>query len=321
MTGPWDKYGDVQQEASAGPWTKHATGDLPDGPWNKFTPSSNQGEVMLANAKEGLSKLGNNIERYIDAPFRAGLNAVAGSGVTPTPEKIGKFFGAAKEQFGEDTLPTTPSPDEQARGAGMPGWFGRVASPSIALPVEQVVAAPLKIGASAVRGAAEFAAPAAEALSSVNKAFQKGVLNVGEKITAGGLNAGKAMEEANTVTGLGATAKMAAPNLTVKDLMAFSAGHGFGPKEAAWATLASKATTPRTYMQIVGMAKLPEEAARSLMGAYQSASSSEMASVISNLSSQYPSEMSKVMVGLSNAENQQKSRDALSRRQSGGIQP
>lgn len=283
----------------------------------------NQGQVMLDSAKEGLGKgaawVGDKIERYVDAPFRAGLNAVAGSGVLPTPEKAGKFYDAAKAQFGQDTLPTTPSPEQQAEGAGMPGWFGRVASPSVALPIDQLVALPLKAGAAAAKGAAEFAAPVVEAAGRANEGFQKGVLKLGERLTEKEglptMNAADAFASSKFESGL----HMLKPEMNVNTLLAAGSGEMLGGYKGAILTTAiSKATDPKTYLQIVGASKLPGDAARALMGAYETASNSEMAKVVSDLAQKYPSQMAKITAGVSQAANNQKSQEAMSRRLQGG---
>lgn len=67
------------------------------------------------------------------------------------------------------------------------------------------------------------------------------------------------------------------------------------PELAAIAAIAHRAMAPRTYFQIVGLAKLPAHVADGLMAAYQTGSQSKIAQSLAELAEKYPAEAARVV--------------------------
>ena len=191
--------------------------------------------VMAGPVGKVAAWVGDKLERGVDAPFRAGL------GVAQTSNNPMDALAAAKNQFGEDTLPTTPSAKDIAAKAGLStqpiserypslysetgqgmhlqkggpldvsdaGVVGGIMQPSMwAIPGETLSNAAGKglKGAGALAGkAAEAVAPTvAQVTGALGKGAdlaKKGVFKAGEFMTGGGLDAEKAFKASEQLSG------------------------------------------------------------------------------------------------------------------------
>jgi hypothetical protein len=233
----------------SGPWEKYQAADKPtaEGPWSKFQPATPKEElglidkgfkvaedagsaVMNGPVGKGVAWLGDKFDRYVDAPFRAQIGAIQdGTPINPLDP-----FKAAREQFGKEQLPTTPSGKEMMARAGfstkplseaLPGIFsetgegaalkkggiadvspagvaGGLAQPStFALPVGPIVGGAQKVVGASGRLAKLAASPLVDAVDAMATKAKSGLLKTGEVLTGGNLNAAKALKATEKLSG------------------------------------------------------------------------------------------------------------------------
>ncbi len=191
--------------------------------------------VMAGPVGQGMHWVGDKLERYADAPFRAGL------GVAQDSNNPLDAFAAAKKQFGEDTLPTTPSGKQIMTRAGFSdqpiserypnlftkdgygilpqkggpldvsdaGVMGGLAQPSMwAIPNKALsgLAGKAAEGVGSVAGkVAEVIEPTfdqvSRAASKTADMAKRGIFNAGETLTGGNLNARRAFDASEQLSG------------------------------------------------------------------------------------------------------------------------
>ncbi len=187
------------------------------------------GYIMDSKVGKGLAWVGDKLERYVDAPFRAGIGNLQ--------QHDGNLIDAgllAMNQFGESELPSTPSArkimaragvSEKSASEAFPGAFsesgegiklkkggildvtpagiaGGAIQPSMwAIPGEQIIGAATKGAGAVAKGAAKVASPLAETVARLNKGAQSGLFKAGEVLTGGNLNAAKASKAASNLSG------------------------------------------------------------------------------------------------------------------------
>lgn len=119
MAGPWEKYQAAEKPTAS-----------PEGPWTKFQAAAPKeelglvdkgfkvvedlgGKVLEGPVGKGVAWVGDKLERYVDAPFRAQIGAL---------QNDASFLDSIKaggKQIGRDTLPTTPSGKEIMARTGL----------------------------------------------------------------------------------------------------------------------------------------------------------------------------------------------------------
>lgn len=247
MPGPWEKYQTESPPSSDGPWSKYqAPAAKPEGVRKWADAAADKVEaagsaVMDGPVGKAIHWVGDKFERYVDAPFRAGVTATN----DPNVKNIYEMWGRVGEQFGEKPLPTTKSGKELMAATGLPttplsdvipGAYtddgrgitlqrGGIADPSpagvagvmiqpstFAIPGEAAFGALGKVGGKVAQGTAavaeKYAGPLARTLDQGAGLAKKGVFKVGEKMTGGNLNAEKAFNASERLSG----AEMLAPD-------------------------------------------------------------------------------------------------------------
>lgn len=108
-------------------------------------------------------------------------------------------------------------------------------------------------------------------------------------------------EALKTAQGVGQGSKARGiASLALGSTLGTAAAYFLGPQAALAIAVGARSFTPRTYYQLVGVAKLPKQAADSLLSSYQTGNIGKMREALQSAAEKYPAEISRFATAVSN---------------------